>query len=150
MKRRTFVSSVAAFICLPFPFLKKRCPYRIVNESWFDVEKLMGKTHYAFFEGDECVGYYCPDVNSFGAYVNPLVILDQFNETIAELTSYDVNLHIKYGEKLGHYFYWEDEDKNPKAWYFPNLQLSYIHVATPRGSTPEEVAWKIYAMRQVS
>jgi len=165
MKRRTFIGSISTFLSLPFPLMRKKCPYRIVyritEEPWLN--GVLMKEYYAFYEGEECVGHYRFGIGSFGVYVNPLVALDQFTEKITEITSQNVTLHWTCEEKIGHYFVWhrvENQYKGqfPNAWCFPdkpvavdpqNIWQRYIHVITPLESIPEEVAWKIHAMRQV-
>jgi len=62
MKRRTFVSSVVALICLPVPF---QCPYKIIA---YPCAK--ERYCYTFYDDEKCVGYYRPDLGKFTVYIN--------------------------------------------------------------------------------
>jgi len=142
MMRRTFINSIVGIIS--FPFFRKKCPYRIVKEE-FD---------YVFYDGEEYVGVY-NDSKSFGVKVNPSATIDQITQKLTEILSPlgHVHLHVKYEEKLGHYFIWNwIKERSPiseVAWYFPTLQPLHINVEIPHKLTPEQVAWIIYEFRQL-
>ncbi len=59
MKRRTLLANALAFVCLP-PFLKRKCPYRIVEHN-----PILNEITYHFYDGEKFVGSYAPSFQTF-------------------------------------------------------------------------------------
>jgi len=138
MKRRTFVSSIVAFVCLPFPVLRRKCPYTIefVNTEHFN----------RFLDGDEIVGIY--------NHANRTLITN-FYKSISDV---EKNLkQIMHGDYRRRcvscttsIYDCLSTPMRIKCWApWGERKPGVIYIKMSQDFTPEQAAWRLYEIRQI-
>jgi len=150
MRRRTFVSSVAAFVCLPFPILRRKCPYRI--------EEVANNIGYRFYDENQLVGWYWNAINSnLGNWftITKTYSAQQINKRLNQIIPGNHKMLSCAGR-----FNWSNKNNELVAEICPGVffddinrkrvALSHIlYLRIHQDFTPEQAAWRLYEIRQI-
>lgn len=144
MKRRTFVSSVAALL-LPLPiFRTKRSPYRIECQlnRFFQC--------YNFYERDRLVGTYCIPTQTFATSINTDLLVGQIHRKVETIFPPPFVCRIKLDINDWSIFDWYDDNKGVLATYYCKVTPpNFLVKSFEEMDTPEQAAWRFHEIYQI-